>query len=254
MVLRGRDGEDPVVFTCTPMRRSLCVCDCGIMFCFFFFSTSIIVTVWRMRFEGGGMRGAEGDWDRKYYTGAQEEWPLRQTLICQRDKTEYEWILEWIIVLLFIIVYIMLKICLDEQVNSQQYHCFVHCKPKFWASLLQLECKTNWNCYHWSGGVAEEAVITYCLPLGCYTYCSTHLRKSIYWIWSAFTNIWFLLIMSNWWNKNQQKQFIGGNQDKWIKNILYIHFIYMYYISKTVIEFWILIVISSHSGFVYMWI
>lgn len=56
MVLRGRDGEDPVVFTRTPMCRSLCVCDCGgmcvyvrvcVFVCFFFLlhSTSIIVTV-----------------------------------------------------------------------------------------------------------------------------------------------------------------------------------------------------------------
>lgn len=46
MAMGGRDGEDPAVFTCTPMRRSLCFCDCGVMFFFFFVSsTSIVVTV-----------------------------------------------------------------------------------------------------------------------------------------------------------------------------------------------------------------
>lgn len=36
MLARGRVGEDPFVFTCTPMHRSLCVCDCGVRFFFFF--------------------------------------------------------------------------------------------------------------------------------------------------------------------------------------------------------------------------
>lgn len=97
MVLRGRDGEDPVIFTCTPMCCRLCVCDCGVMF---FFSLSLLhslqVLLWQC--EGCGLR--VGGWGERRATetgststGAQEEWPLRQTLVRQRDKTEHEWIL-----------------------------------------------------------------------------------------------------------------------------------------------------------------
>lgn len=78
------------------------------------------------------------------------------------------------------------KIPVDEQVNSQQHQCLVHCRPQFWVSiqkkerklLLQLEFERSW-CYQWSGGVVEEAVIINCLSLGSCTCCRTHLRKSI---------------------------------------------------------------------------
>lgn len=91
MVLRVRDGEDPVVFTCTPMRRTLYVCNCGVLF----FFSSLQVLLWQC--EGCGLR--VGGWGERRAsetgstsTGAQEEWPLRQTLIRQRAIAEYEWI------------------------------------------------------------------------------------------------------------------------------------------------------------------
>lgn len=56
-------------------------------FSFAFSSANIIVTVWRMRFEGGGDERSGGQAETgSTSTGAQEEWPLRQTLICLWDK------------------------------------------------------------------------------------------------------------------------------------------------------------------------
>lgn len=52
MLLRGSSGEDPVIFTCTPMLCRLCVC--GVM-CFFYYCDSVKDAVW-----GWGFRGSRG--------------------------------------------------------------------------------------------------------------------------------------------------------------------------------------------------
>lgn len=85
-VKRGKDGEDPAVPSCTLIH----CCVCGgrnASFFYFFFSTNITVTMWRMRFEGGGDEGSVGRTEAgSTSTGAQEEWPPTQTLIRVRDK------------------------------------------------------------------------------------------------------------------------------------------------------------------------
>lgn len=87
--IRGvKMGKTLLFFTRTPFaHRRLCVCDCRVF---------LHVLLWQC--EGCGLRVRVRGEQRasetgSTRTGAQEEWSLRQTLICERDKTEHDYLL-----------------------------------------------------------------------------------------------------------------------------------------------------------------
>lgn len=133
-------------------------------YCFFFLSLFLQVLLWQC--EGCGLR--VGGWGERRATeagststGAQEEWPLRQTLIRQRDKTEYEWIriafsqvaVDNLIVplthwngteeIIHASSYINSTVVLgmqDENISlviSQRYQCLVYCRPSILSFIAK---------------------------------------------------------------------------------------------------------------------
>lgn len=93
-VLRGDKGKDPVIFTHAHMYESKPLClwlrSSNICSICMYYCDSVKDAVWGWR----GWEEQRATETGNTSTGAQEEWPLRETLISERDKTEeYEWIM-----------------------------------------------------------------------------------------------------------------------------------------------------------------